>query len=293
MKKLGLWIALIVGSSLLIPVAFVVPAVMGFDLFQFWWGIVLFIILMLLPFVFAAVLMISVFGGVFKNLPGLNKEARKLMIQGRPGRATVLSIGETSQGTVTVNEQPYLHLELQIFDGSTPPYQVGIDTIVPRYAVPQFQPGASIPVRIDTMDKNKVIIDWSEPSSPSSPSSQPSSPVPPPGDSPSSPSIRAEMPTVGNVSDWTTMDDVLLRQDGIDGRARIMGVEPTGKSKGYEPLVKMTYEVTAPGMETYSFSKEVPIPNQYIPQLQNCIGRAYNCRIHPKDKTRIKVDITF
>ncbi|NLI99111.1 hypothetical protein GX441_10690 [bacterium] len=283
MKKLGLWIGLIVGSSLLIPVVFVVPAVMGFDLFQFWWGIALFIILMLLPFVFVAILMISVFGGVFKNLPGLNKEARKLMTQGRPGRATVLSIGETSQGTVTVNQQPYLHLELQIFDGSTTPYQVGIDTIIPRYAVPQFQPGASIPVRIDTIDKTKVVIDWSEPSS------RPSSSSP----SASSPSSQAEMPTVGNVSDWSTMDDVLLRQDGIDGRARLMGVEPTGKSKGYESLVKMTYEVTAPGMETYSFSKEVPIPSQYIPQLQNCVGRNYPCRIHPKDKTKIKVDITF
>lgn len=281
MKKLGLWIALIVGSSLLIPVVFVVPAVMGFDLFQFWWGIVLFIILMLLPFVFAAILMISVFGGVFKNLPGLNKEARKLITQGRPGRATVLFISETSQGTVTVNEQPYLHLELQIFDGSTPPYQVGIDTIIPRYAVPQFQPGASIPVRIDTIDKTKVVIDWSAAQTPSSPSST------------ASPSTQPEMPTVGNVSDWTTMDDVLLKQDGIDGRARLMGVEPTGRSKGYEPLVKMTYEVTAPGMDTYTFSKEVPIPSQYIPQLRNCVGRAYNCRIHPKDRTKIKVDITF
>lgn len=283
MKKLGLWIALIVISAILVPVFAVGTSLLGINMFEYGWGIALFIILMLLPFVFAAILMISVFGGVFKNLPGLNKEARKLMTQGRPGRATVLSISETSQGTVTVNEQPYLHLELQIFDGSTPPYQVGIDTIIPRYAVPQFQPGASIPVRIDTMDKNKVIIDWSELSSPSS---QPSS-------QPSSPSAQPEMPTVGNMSDWTTMDDVLLRQDGIDGKARIMGVEPTGKSKGYEPLVKMTYEVTAPGMETYSFSKEVPIPSQYIPQLQNCIGRAYNCRIHPKDKTKIKVDITF
>lgn len=278
MKKMGLWIGLIVGSALLTPVFAVGGSVLGINIFAYWWGTVLFIILMILPFVFAAILMISVFGGVFKGLPGLNKEARKLMTQGRPGRATVLSIGETSQGTVTVNDQPYLHLELQIFDGSTPPYQVGIDTIVPRYAVPQFQPGASIPVRIDTMDKTKVIIDWNAGSG-QTPSNQPAA--------------QDDMPTVGNVSEWSTMDEVLLKQDGIDGRARIMGVEPTGKSKGYEPLVKMTYEVTAQGMETYTFSKEVSIPSQYIQQLQNCVGRSYTCRIHPHDKTKIKVDITF
>ncbi|MGD8717345.1 MAG: hypothetical protein PVH29_00855 [Candidatus Zixiibacteriota bacterium] len=97
--------------------------------------------------------MLSLFGG--------GPRARRILEHGRPARATVRSIGESSLGgTTTVNDQPYLGLTLEVDDGTRPPYVVQLDTIIPRAIVPQFQPGSVIPVKIDPRDPREVRIDW-------------------------------------------------------------------------------------------------------------------------------------
>jgi hypothetical protein len=98
--------------------------------------------------------MLSFFGG--------GPTARRIRKHGIPARGTVLAIGENSGGgVVTVNDQPYLNLQVRVEDGSRAPYDVSFDTIIPRALVPQFQPGAVIPVKVDPQDPQKVIIDWS------------------------------------------------------------------------------------------------------------------------------------
>jgi len=98
--------------------------------------------------------MLSFFGG--------GPTARRIRKHGRPARATVLAIGENSGGgVVTVNDQPYLNLQVRVEDGYQAPYDVSFDTIIPRSLVPQFQPGAVIPVKVDPEDPQKVVIDWS------------------------------------------------------------------------------------------------------------------------------------
>jgi hypothetical protein len=87
--------------------------------------------------------------------------ARRIRKHGRPARAVIQSIGESSMGgTTAVNDQPYPGLTLEVDDGSRPPYLVNLDTIIPRAVVPQFQPGAVIPVKVDAEDPQKVV-DWS------------------------------------------------------------------------------------------------------------------------------------
>ncbi len=96
---------------------------------------------------------------VFDVFRGMSSRA-KLRATGLPGNATVLSIGESSEGTVTVNDQPLLSLTLEITDGFGSPYVVAFETIVPRYAVPQIQPGQTVPVKIDPNDRQRVAVDW-------------------------------------------------------------------------------------------------------------------------------------
>ncbi len=61
--------------------------------------------------------------------------------------AVVKSISESSLGaTVTVNDQPYLNVTLEIHDGYSDPYIINFDTIVPRTEVPRVQPGNEIAV---------------------------------------------------------------------------------------------------------------------------------------------------
>jgi hypothetical protein len=86
--------------------------------------------------------------------------ARRIRKYGRPARATILAIGENSGGgVVTVNDQPYLNLQVRVEDGFRAAYDVSFDTVIPRSILPQFQPGAVIPIKVDPEDPQKVVID--------------------------------------------------------------------------------------------------------------------------------------
>ncbi|MGD8717346.1 MAG: hypothetical protein PVH29_00860 [Candidatus Zixiibacteriota bacterium] len=120
-------------------------------------GIVIMAVCIALPFV-ASIghfikPMMSFFGG--------SPKTRRILKYGRPAQAIVRSIGESSLGgTTTVNDQPYLGLTLEVDDGYQAPYLVQVDTIIPRSLIPQFQPGAVIPVKVDPKDPQEVRIDW-------------------------------------------------------------------------------------------------------------------------------------
>ena len=168
-----------------------------------------------------------------KNFFGGSRETRRILSTGRSALAMVSQIGESSiGGTTTINDQPYLNLQLEVRDGNTLPYTVEMDTIIPRSAVPQFQPGAMIPIKIDPNDPQKIAINWSgqagggqqSATSAAAPGSQP----------------------VGNIDEWSQSDNTLLDQQGIDGTAKLLSVEDTGKSENFNPVVKISYENTSP-----------------------------------------------
>jgi hypothetical protein len=97
---------------------------------------------------------------VFDVFAGMNARA-KLRATGRPGRAKVVSLGGPSGGgSVTINDQPLLSLTLEVDDGSSSPYMVILETVVPRYALARVQPDETIPIKIDRDDPQRVAIDW-------------------------------------------------------------------------------------------------------------------------------------
>jgi hypothetical protein len=110
--------------------------------------ITLIVVLSLLPFIGP---MFSFFGG--------SAETKRIIREGRPATGKIISIGESSQGgTITVNDQPYLGISMEVNDGFRTPYVTSVDTIVPRYAIPQYQPGAVLNLMVDKEDPEKVAI---------------------------------------------------------------------------------------------------------------------------------------
>ena len=221
-------------------------------------------------------LLVSVFGGGGYNyFWGSGKKAKEILVNGRSAKAPVVGIGEHSGGgTLTINNQPVLNLTLQIDDDYNQPYQTSFDVLIPRSAVPQFQPGAMFAVRVDLNDPQMVVFD-------------------PEGMSRIQGMAGAgAQPSVGGKT-WTEADRVLLKQDGKDGMAKILVVEDTGRSEDFNPVVRLSYEVYLPGEEPYNVTKEVPMPTAYVQQLKNVIGKTFPARVHPKDKTKISVNITF
>jgi len=229
-------------------------------------------ILFILPFLVSFIVIFKVFKKPFMSFFGGTRDTKRIMANGRPATAIIQQIGESSMGGVTtINDQPFLNLKLEVHDGNNSPYPVNLDTIIPRSAVPQFQPGANIPIKIDSNDPQKVVVDWNRGTSPST----------------------VSKPTVGNVDEWTASDHSLLDQQGIDGTAKILSIEDTGRSENFNPVVKINYEIRSPKIDTYTFSKEVPLPTTTVQMLEKAVRKSFPAKIHPHDQTKIKVDINF
>lgn len=233
------------------------------------WDGVLMTVLLLIPMAVILFLTGRMFIKPFLAFTG--RASKKILQHGRPAAAVVMSIGENSQGgTVTINDQPYLNLQLEVRDGNKNPYTVSLDTVIPRASVPQFQPGTVIPIKIDPEDPMKIAIDWQ---------------------ASSVPDIGTEKPVYGE--DYSVTDEYLMKSEGIDGCVRIMDIVDTGKSKDFHPVVEVHYEVERPDMESYSFAKELALPTEVIHKFKNTIGKKLKARIHPHDKTKMNIDVQF
>jgi hypothetical protein len=82
-------------------------------------------------------------------------DAQRLMAGGRVGRATVTALRDTG---VTINENPEVELELCVEVEGGDPYPVTHRQIISRLVTGNFRPGASVSVRVDPADPQRLII---------------------------------------------------------------------------------------------------------------------------------------
>ena len=123
--------------------------------------VIITVVLLLLPFVVVGFIFYGVFFGAAAPFRRATRETKDVVAAGRLVKAVVKSISESSLGAaVTVNDQPYLNLTLEVSDGYSDPYVVSFDTVVPRTEVPRVQPGVEIAVKVDPNDPEKVSIVW-------------------------------------------------------------------------------------------------------------------------------------
>lgn len=214
--------------------------------------------------------------GSYNFFWGKGKRAREIKLSGRPATATLLEIGENSGGgTVTINDNPYLNLKLQIDDEKTEPYQVSLDTVVPRYSVPMFQPGFSFPVRIDRQNPQIIVYDADEAAL------QNKGLI-----------FSDSKPKVYSL-DRTPEETSYIHKKGTKAEVRILDVKPTGKSADFKPIVNVDYEVRIPGEEPYEITGELPVPTHMVEQLKQAIGKDFPAKVHPEDRNKISVDVKF
>ncbi|KPL85440.1 hypothetical protein [Herpetosiphon geysericola] len=72
-----------------------------------------------------------------------------------PGQATIINVDQT--GT-TVNNNPHIGLVLHV-NGPLGQYQTETKAVIPMISIPQFQPGAILPVKIDPTNRNNIALD--------------------------------------------------------------------------------------------------------------------------------------
>ena len=81
--------------------------------------------------------------------------ADRLMVTGRQGTATVTALRDTG---VTINDNPQIELDLDVAVEGMPVYPVTHRQVISRLAIAGFQPGATLPVRVDPQHPRSIII---------------------------------------------------------------------------------------------------------------------------------------
>ena len=73
----------------------------------------------------------------------------------RPGTATIMAIRDTG---ITINENPKVEFDLQVTDAAGFTYVVTHAQLVSRLQVGALQTGATVNVKIDPADRNRLAI---------------------------------------------------------------------------------------------------------------------------------------
>ena len=79
-----------------------------------------------------------------------------IMKSGISAQATIQNVWQT--GTY-VNNSPQVGMQLEVRPPSGVPYVAQVNAIIPLINLPQFQPGAVVPVKIHPTDPSKVALD--------------------------------------------------------------------------------------------------------------------------------------
>jgi hypothetical protein len=82
-------------------------------------------------------------------------KAQHLMVNGRVASATIVAVRDTG---ITINDNPTVEFELSVALDGAEPYAVTHRQTISRIAIPNFQPGATIPVRVDPADRQSLMI---------------------------------------------------------------------------------------------------------------------------------------
>ncbi len=80
----------------------------------------------------------------------------ELQERGLPAEATILEIWDTN---VTANNDPVVGFHLEVRMEGSEPFEATTKGPIPVVHLPQFQPGAVVPVLVDPSDHQRVALD--------------------------------------------------------------------------------------------------------------------------------------
>ena len=92
---------------------------------------------------------------VMRKLLGVSPDIETLR-DGIPAEASILKVWDTG---LVVNNNPQVGMDLEVRPPSGSHYQAQTKKVLSMSAIPQYQPGAVVSVKISKKDPNKVVID--------------------------------------------------------------------------------------------------------------------------------------
>lgn len=115
----------------------------------------------LIAILFTILMVVAMFLIFRKPLKALNNRENKfILINGKPGKAIILSVAHGNEGsTTTINNKPFIKVELEVQNQDNP-YIALVYAVISYELASKLVEGAEIPVMIHPDDYMKVAVDW-------------------------------------------------------------------------------------------------------------------------------------
>ena len=81
---------------------------------------------------------------------------RGVLQNGLPAQAKIVGVRQTG---VMLNNQPQILFDLEVQPPGGAPYRAQAKAVIPMINIPQFQPGAEVPVKIHPSDPTQIVMD--------------------------------------------------------------------------------------------------------------------------------------
>jgi hypothetical protein len=197
------------------------------------------------------------------------KEAQRLRVQGVPGTARILAMAQTG---MYLNEQPQVELTLEVTSSVQGPYQVVVKEWVPLIMLGRLSSGAPLPVKVDPMNPNNLVIEWDSSLAPAGASS------PPP-----------EADTTAYSAEAREAEKERLLATGMAGTATVLSATPTGQSDSEErPVYDLMLRIEVPGRDPMQGPARTGIPQERVDQLEP--GDTVPLKVDPANPAVMTVD---
>jgi hypothetical protein len=220
-----------------------------------------------------AIIFIAVFGGVFIGIFKPMRDTSKLQKIGVSAQATVLKVWDTG---VTVNNNPRIGMLLQVSPPNGMPYKVETKILISRLETANYQPGISIPVKIDLNNKNKVALDYTGGSSSGSLSQSYSNP--------SADQVKAVEEKLLKID--TANQQIIAT--GEEAKAIVLAYTPLGINvNGNNPAVTLQLEVMPLTRSPFKAEATGVIMETSIPKFQP--GKEIFVKFDPSDTSKVSI----
>lgn len=240
-------------------------------------------LLLAMGFFFLAGILLLIGSIIVKDLAN-----QSILANGQEATAKIVQLSDTGE---SINDNPVINLQLEVYPPGQPPFHAEARQTISRLQIPQVQPGNMVYVRYDP-DSHQVVLanDGAQTTALQG------------GTGISNDRCMAELyglelandgKPIIEGNDWSKADKNLLEREGKDGYITLRSVENVGRSQGFNPLVRLSYDVVIPLEESYQVTKEIPMPTAYALQLQKAIGKNFPARVHPHNREKLTVNFTF
>jgi hypothetical protein len=212
-------------------------------------------------------------------------DADRIASTGLAGTATITGLTQTG---MSLNDQPQVEMQLLVSIPGRAPYQATRKEFVPLILLGRLSSGLPLAVKVDPVDQQRLVIEWS---APTSMPAQPAGAADPGGQTETLAQVQAALAESGLPAAAAfaspeqggyTVDQLraAVRANGIDATATIDKLADTGEIVGDERLFTMQVTLHVPGQPDRQLQPSAAmVPITAVGQV--AVGRTIPVKVAP------------